>query len=369
MESIGQTLRQTRESRGWTIDQVARETNISRQYLEALEEDHYEAFPAEPYILGFLRTYCDHLGLTAEEMINRYRTLRIQEQPAPLEALIKKPTEVPTKLIVTIVGVVVGVVILALLIPSVISLGRQLPQLMAKKASTPPPKTWELTADKKSLDERFYPGDTLVLDYSGKTYSFLVKDLGAQLELTENGKDYKLRLGDTLFLDLDNNAVQDVRFFLKDFTPGQPSKGAELDVERLGAVTPLASGNGDLGTEKLPTSAAGSAGMIIEKPIVLQQGDTAKPFSVDVLFQAPALFRYIVDGTMRQENYYSKGQTIHIDATKTAELYVSNAGAVTVQVNSTPLDLGSPGQVATKLIQWVKDPASGSLQLVANPLY
>ena len=63
MESIGKNLRQSREQRGLNIDQIARETNISRHYLVALEEDRYEAFPAEPYVIGFLRNYSDHLGL------------------------------------------------------------------------------------------------------------------------------------------------------------------------------------------------------------------------------------------------------------------------------------------------------------------
>jgi cytoskeletal protein RodZ len=370
MESIGQTLRQARESRGFSVEQVSRETNISRHYLVALEEDDYEAFPAEPYTIGFLRNYADHLGLNTEELLTRFRTLKIQEQPTPLAALIQKPSPISPKLVLGIAIVVIAGILAIFLVPSFLDLMKSLHQTTPLVQAAAVQKTVELTADKKTLDRRVFVGDTIVIDFNGKPYKFLVKSLGNELTLAGNSTDYKLRLGDTLYLDLDGDTTQDVRFFLKDISPGQADKGAELSIERLGAVTPLAEGLPSVGSENLSnTPAPGSTNVIQEAPIVLQQGSAAKPFSVDVVFHAPALFRYIVDGNLRQENFYNKGQTIHIDADKTAKLFVSNAGAVEVQVNGNDLNLGKNGHVATKILEWTKDATTGNLQLVADPLY
>ena len=55
MESIGEKLRQAREARKITIRDVVKETNISPAYLQALEEEKFDKFPSETYLVGFLR--------------------------------------------------------------------------------------------------------------------------------------------------------------------------------------------------------------------------------------------------------------------------------------------------------------------------
>ena len=56
MESFGKKLTEARVARGLEFEQVARETNITRRYLEALEAEDFSAFPGEPYLLGFFAT-------------------------------------------------------------------------------------------------------------------------------------------------------------------------------------------------------------------------------------------------------------------------------------------------------------------------
>ena len=76
MNEIGKLLTETRIGKDLELDQVARETNIAKRYLEALESDDYSVFPAEPYIVGFLRNYCEYLDLDPEEIpifINRLK--------------------------------------------------------------------------------------------------------------------------------------------------------------------------------------------------------------------------------------------------------------------------------------------------------
>ncbi len=88
MDSLGEKLKQTRLDQSSTIDQVARDTMISKRYLVALEEEDFSAFPGETYLVGFLRNYAEYLGLDPTSLITLYRNMKLQEQPIPMEELI-----------------------------------------------------------------------------------------------------------------------------------------------------------------------------------------------------------------------------------------------------------------------------------------
>ncbi|MGO8921163.1 MAG: helix-turn-helix domain-containing protein [Stellaceae bacterium] len=71
--SVGQLLRETRESYGSDIPRVASALRIRAAYLEAIEEGHYDRLPGPVYALGFVRAYAVHLGLDGEEAVRRFK--------------------------------------------------------------------------------------------------------------------------------------------------------------------------------------------------------------------------------------------------------------------------------------------------------
>ena len=73
VERIGDALRRAREQRGDDLQQIADYLCIRRTYLEAIEESRYDAFPADAYIIGFLRSYANLLGIDGRQAIDRYR--------------------------------------------------------------------------------------------------------------------------------------------------------------------------------------------------------------------------------------------------------------------------------------------------------
>ncbi|MFW5843595.1 MAG: helix-turn-helix domain-containing protein, partial [Spirochaetota bacterium] len=87
MESIGEKLKTARKEKGYSLDQVSRETHIAKRFVEALEEEDFDAFPGEPYLIGFLKTYSIFLDLDPQEMVNLYKSFKLQEQPAPIDEL------------------------------------------------------------------------------------------------------------------------------------------------------------------------------------------------------------------------------------------------------------------------------------------
>ena len=91
MKALGDTLKSAREERGISMDQAVHETNISRNYLEALENEEFEEFPAEAYLIGFLRNYADFLGLDQDKVVGQFRNYRLSEEPTPIEQLVGPP--------------------------------------------------------------------------------------------------------------------------------------------------------------------------------------------------------------------------------------------------------------------------------------
>jgi cytoskeletal protein RodZ len=71
--SVGALLRASRLRVGAELHQVARVLYIRYSYLNAIEEGRYEALPGPTYAVGFVRSYAEHLGLDAEEVVRRFK--------------------------------------------------------------------------------------------------------------------------------------------------------------------------------------------------------------------------------------------------------------------------------------------------------
>ncbi len=74
MESIGRYLREERESRNLSLEDVSKFTRIRKQFLNAIEEDRYELLPPAIYVKGYLAAYARYLGLDPNDTVLRYQT-------------------------------------------------------------------------------------------------------------------------------------------------------------------------------------------------------------------------------------------------------------------------------------------------------
>ena len=73
LQTVGQDLRAARLRRGDEIAQVSRALKIRKDHLEAVEEDRLEDLPGKTYAIGFVRSYARHLGLDANEYVERFK--------------------------------------------------------------------------------------------------------------------------------------------------------------------------------------------------------------------------------------------------------------------------------------------------------
>jgi len=69
----GNELREQREKLGLSLYEVFRRTRIPIGYLSALERGELHALPVACYVLGFVRTYCQFLGLKPEPYLDCFR--------------------------------------------------------------------------------------------------------------------------------------------------------------------------------------------------------------------------------------------------------------------------------------------------------
>lgn len=74
--TLGEHLKQARESLNLTVEHAAVLTKIQKKYLICLEDDRYENLPPAVYTVGFLKRYAKILQLDADEIINQYKEER-----------------------------------------------------------------------------------------------------------------------------------------------------------------------------------------------------------------------------------------------------------------------------------------------------
>ena len=66
---IGQMLRQAREEKCLTLEQIEEKTKIRRKYIEALENENYEVLPGAVYVKAFIKTYARYLDLNGDLLV------------------------------------------------------------------------------------------------------------------------------------------------------------------------------------------------------------------------------------------------------------------------------------------------------------
>jgi len=69
MPTVAEQLRHAREEQGLDVYQMAEVTKIKTDHIRALESAHYDAFSAQVYIRGFVRTYAKALRLDEDRLM------------------------------------------------------------------------------------------------------------------------------------------------------------------------------------------------------------------------------------------------------------------------------------------------------------
>lgn len=90
---IGAKLREARESKGMTLEDVQQRTKIQKRYLKAIEENNHSVMPGEFYTRAFIKEYAQTVGLNPDEVLEPKQ----QQQEATAAAPVQEESEAPSR--------------------------------------------------------------------------------------------------------------------------------------------------------------------------------------------------------------------------------------------------------------------------------
>ncbi|MDR2702648.1 MAG: helix-turn-helix domain-containing protein [Spirochaetaceae bacterium] len=342
MESLGDKLKSAREAKGYSYEQVGKETNIARRYLEALEAEDFSKFPGEPYLFGFLRNYGEYLGLDVKELLSLYRAIKIQDQPIPVEQLLRSPPSFPKPLLVIIC---VFVVLAALAAAGYYFFIKSPVEPVQNPVIQLP---MEYILEGSFLERRFYKGDTILVPIGDDQYKTELISMDDSPMLGTSGGSVPLNLFGETDVDLNGDGIADLQVTLSDYDRRSPAAGALIRFALKFDPVP------DTGLN--PALAAAQSG---QSGTVIFTSTNTYPFTMDIQFQNYCMFRWEVDRRERTERYFSRGDALSIPVQNTIRLWASNATAVTIELNGAgrkvTLNLGTAGEVVVIDLRWLRD--------------
>src|SRR5499426_3700514 len=72
MATLGQQLKQSREEKGISLQEIAESTHISIRFLQAIENDSYDVLPGGVFNRAFVRKFAKQVGFDEEEAVKLY---------------------------------------------------------------------------------------------------------------------------------------------------------------------------------------------------------------------------------------------------------------------------------------------------------
>lgn len=95
MASLGQELKQHREAKKISLEEISQVTHISIRFLQSIERDDYKELPGEIYNRSFIRRVCKAIGFDEARAIQMYER-QVGGNFIPTEAQVNEVTELPS---------------------------------------------------------------------------------------------------------------------------------------------------------------------------------------------------------------------------------------------------------------------------------
>ena len=374
MESIGAKLSSARREKGVSVEQAARDTHIAKRFIEAMEQEDFDEFPGEAYLLGFLRNYAGYLGLSAEDVVTLYHNLRLQEQPAPIDELLdRKPSSsrLPRILIGTLVIVAVAAVV-TLFATGVISIPERSASDSGEAGSSTEVDETLITLDDQFVERRFVAGDRVSVPVDGEraVLEFLaIEDrvsVGSEAGIVHIGNQ------EERVLDLTGEGSGDVRVAVRQMyaEDSPPSVVARLDRVVNGQRLIADDTEGEMTDIDVADLATGmtNAPERERSPQIVGEFPSQQSYEVEADFRGLTMFRWEVDGEPRREEYVDNGDRLQTSVDEIVRIWASNAGNVRLEIAGNAVELGDQGEVAAAVVRWRElDNTDYALELL--PLY
>ncbi|MEB2489592.1 RodZ family helix-turn-helix domain-containing protein [Peribacillus frigoritolerans] len=74
LTELGNRLKEAREAKGLSLEDLQELTKIQKRYLIGIEEGNYSMMPGKFYVRAFIKQYCEAVGLDSEEIFEQYKS-------------------------------------------------------------------------------------------------------------------------------------------------------------------------------------------------------------------------------------------------------------------------------------------------------
>ena len=311
MTSLGQFLRQEREARNISIEEIASATKIVPRYLEALENDRLDQMPGGFFVRGIIRTYARAIGLDPEDIVGRYRSAGLLGGPdhAPPSVPAAAPEPAPAY-----------VEPFAKVEPS---LPRQAGAAAGTEAA-PPLLFEEISQTKLAPAAR-----KRILAWTWRTLAALTVVAAIVVLWPSRKAGPSQSEPSTVVTQAELPASQ------RAYPGPAPAAGAPASPETAGALRPS------------PQPAAEPEAQPDAPPLA---EESWKGLIIEITFQAETWIQVRSDGEIKIDGLFPAGTTAQARADERLLIHTGNAGGFTFRLNGRPAKpLGRSGQVLTDI--------------------
>lgn len=305
MAGIGPALKEAREARHISIEEIASATKIVPRYLEALENDRFDLMPGGFFVKGIIRTYAKAVGLDPDEVLGRYRAAGLLGEPEPRRRFaLKAPAPAPDP---------------------------------REEAPARPAGTAGPDAHETDLAVEDAPRPRLSEAARRRLFGLAWRTLAALLLVA------------VLVILWSNRRPR--------APEEKPATAAPTEPAAAAAQTPVPAPQGQDGTAGPDAAAATPAGATVKPaPPVAEPLPAPAPgaeatvqgIEIEISFQAETWINVLADGVLKVEGVFPPGATARTRAEAKLLIHTGNAGGFTFLLNGRPAKpLGRSGQVLT----------------------
>jgi len=377
MNQLGPIFRDARAKSGRTIEDAVRETKIAKKYLIAIEDENFDIFPGETYLLGFLRNYSQFLGLDPDEMVLKYRDYKIQDQPAPIEQLTAKPKNTRRYLLSILVALLVISSVLYVLLSGKKGQKVQSVQVAEKTETEEQKKPVEsggtYTFDEEEIIRDFKKGDTIQIPVFDKIYTISIDGISETLAFSIMDIPFNLSTDERVEVDFNRDGRKDVMIRTNRLGEGT----VNLTLKKLYKST---GGQLAVGEETAKESKSPAGKESTPEVVILKEDDLLSkvPIAPKTGFQIVSSYEktditaglkaiqtsyigYITDEDEKKEALLRDGDEITIHAKDVLRLMVANSSGLDIRINEIAVPLSGKEVIVAKVIRWYRDAENNDL--------
>jgi hypothetical protein len=371
MNQLGPLFREARAKTGKTIDDAVKETKIAKKYLLAIENENFDVFPGETYLLGFIRNYSQFVGLDPDEMILKYRDYKIQEQPAPIEQLTAKPRNIKRNILLGIIFVIIVSTGISLLLSITDREGKgeaEAPRAEVEEEKAPVRTEDVVVFEEEEIIRDFVKGDAIDIPVKSTVHRISIDGIEDSLEFSIGTIPFTMATDERVEIDFDRDGRKDVLIRTNRLDEGS----VNLTLKKI-----FKTESSDLSIALESTSQSGGSAGSSEGPpevVIIKEdelfsdipvapksgfqifsGYEKTDISAEVKAVSTAYLSYASDEDEKRDLLLRNGDTISFTAKDVVRLTGSNARGINIEINGVSVTLGRGGETVAKVVRWYRD--------------